>query len=248
MNSTTPRRTKPTILRVEVLCFLGDEVLLSRVVDPSEEFDVVLDGGGALEGGDGGADAGVEFELVGANAGVGAGFGPAGVGVGAGPIDGEGGDADGAMLVLNGFPSFLKFGMFSKLAGTGPENWLFSIFKSFRGRSCKTLSVPDSWLSCMCNVVKDAKLFIEGGNTPVKLLEERSKFTSPLSESKASGRSPFRLLPLTDMAVRFLSFDSELGMLPVSWLAERKLQQQEGHRPFHEMSNLKDQMDCRKNW
>jgi hypothetical protein len=51
----------------------------------------------------------------------------------------------------------------------------------------------------MCNVVKDAKLFIEGGNTPVKLLEERSKFTSPLSESKASGRSPFRLLPLTDL-------------------------------------------------
>lgn len=68
----------------------------------------------------------------------------------------------------------------------------------------------------MCNVVKDAKLFIEGGNTPVKLLEEISKFTSPLSESKASGRSPFRLLPLTDMADRFLSFDSELGMLPVS--------------------------------
>jgi len=68
----------------------------------------------------------------------------------------------------------------------------------------------------MCNEVKDAKLFIEDGNTPVKLFEEISKFTSLLSESKASGRSPFRLLPLTDMAVKFPSFDSELGMLPVS--------------------------------
>ena len=114
MNSTTPRRTKPTILRVEALFFLDDEVL-SRVVDPSEEFDVVLGSGGALEGGDGGADAGVEFELVGADAGVEAGFGPAGVGVGAGPIEGEGGDADGAMLVLNGFPSFLQWYTVSRL-------------------------------------------------------------------------------------------------------------------------------------
>lgn len=78
-------------------------------------------------------------------------------------------------------------------------------YKSFSGRSCKTLRVPDSWLSCMClsqirwsrkkislenrsrkityqtqhktetyNVVTDAKLFIEEGNTPVKLLEEIS--------------------------------------------------------------------------
>lgn len=68
----------------------------------------------------------------------------------------------------------------------------------------------------MCNEVKDAKLFIEDGNTPVKLFEEISKFTSLLSVSNASGRSPFRLLPLTDMAVNFSSFDSELGMLPVS--------------------------------
>lgn len=68
----------------------------------------------------------------------------------------------------------------------------------------------------MCNVVKDAKLFIDDGNTPVMLLEEISKFTSLLSESKASGRSPFRRLLLTDMAAKFLSFDSELGMLPVS--------------------------------
>jgi len=70
------------------------------------------------------------------------------------------------------------------------------------------------------------------------------KFTSLLSVSNASGRFPFRLLPLTDlgkqgshsmwftyqtsmntilqggrgdyMAVNFSSFDSELGMLPVS--------------------------------
>lgn len=104
MNSTTPRRTKPTILRVDLLCFLDDEVL-SRVVDPSEEFEVVLGGGGALEGdGDVGAE-GVEFEAVGGDVGVGAGFGPAGVGVAAGPV--EGGDADGAVLVLSGFPSFL---------------------------------------------------------------------------------------------------------------------------------------------
>ena len=102
INSTTPARTEPTILRVDALCFLDDEVL-SRVVDPSEEFGVVLGGGGALEG-DGGAGAGgVEFEVVGAGIGVGAGFGPAGVGVGAGPVEG----GDGAVLVLNGFPSFL---------------------------------------------------------------------------------------------------------------------------------------------
>lgn len=68
----------------------------------------------------------------------------------------------------------------------------------------------------MCNEVKDARFFIEDGNTPVKLFEEISKFTSLLSESKVSGRSPFRWLPLTDMAVKFSSFDSELGMLPVS--------------------------------
>lgn len=142
MKTTTPRRTKPTILRVDVLCFLDDEVL-SRVVDPSEEFEAVLGGGGALEGGRGGGG-GVEFEEVGVDAGGGAGFGPAGVGVGAGPVDVGGGDADGAMLVLNGFPSFLKFGMFSKLAGTGPENRLFSMFRSFNGRSCKTLRVPES--------------------------------------------------------------------------------------------------------
>ena len=95
INSTTPPRTDPTILRVDALCLLDDEVL-SRVVDPSEELGVVLGGGGTLEG-DGGAGAGgVEFEVVGAGVGVGAGFGPV-----------EGGDADGAVLVLNGFPSFL---------------------------------------------------------------------------------------------------------------------------------------------
>lgn len=137
INSTTPARTKPTILRVDVLCFLDGEVL-SRVVDPSEEFEVVLGGGGDLEGNEGAGAGGVEFEVVGA--GVGAGFDAAGVG--AGPV--EGGDADGTMLVLNGFPFFLKFGMLSKLAGTGPEKRLFSMFKSFSGRSCKTLRVPDS--------------------------------------------------------------------------------------------------------
>jgi hypothetical protein len=100
INSTTPARTKPTILRVDVLCFLDGEVL-SRVVDPSEEFEVVLGGGGDLEGNEGAGAGGVEFEVVGA--GVGAGFDAAGVG--AGPV--EGGDADGTMLVLNGFPSFL---------------------------------------------------------------------------------------------------------------------------------------------
>jgi hypothetical protein len=71
------------------------------------------------------------------------------------------------------------------------------------------------------------------------------KFTSAVSESKASGSSPLRWLPLTDlgkariiqyevtdkknidahrrkkrgeiyMAAKFFSFESELGMLPVS--------------------------------
>lgn len=231
MSNTTTRRTNPTILRVDELCFLDDEVL-SRAVDPSEESEGVLDGGGDLEGDDGGDGAGVRFGPLGvgvgagfgpdgdgagfAPVGVGAGFGPDGVGVGAGPVDIEGGDAEGAILVLNEFPSFLKFGMFSNFAGIGPENKLFSIFKSFRGRSCKTLRVPDSWLSCMCSVVKDDRLFMEGGNTPVKLLEETSKFTSPMSESKASGSFPSRWLPFSDMSFKFLSFDNELGMLPVS--------------------------------
>jgi hypothetical protein len=113
MNSTTTRRTNPAILRADELCFLDDEVL-SRVVDPSEEFE----GGGAFEGGDGGARVG--FRPVGV---VGAGFGPVGVGVGAGSADAEGGDADGvdaeggaadgAIVVLNGLPSFLKVGMLS---------------------------------------------------------------------------------------------------------------------------------------
>lgn len=137
MNSTTPRRTNPAILRVDELRFLDDEVL-SRVVDPSEEFV----GGGALEGGDGGARVG--FRPVGGGIGVGAGFGPVGVGIGAGPADAEGGDADGAIVVLNGLPSFLKVGIFSNFGGTGPENKLFSTFKSFKGRSCKTSRVPDS--------------------------------------------------------------------------------------------------------
>lgn len=130
MNSTTPRRTNPAILRVDELCFLDDEVL-SRVVDPSEEFE----GGGAFEGGDGGARVG--FRPVGVVVVVGAGFGPVGVGVGADPADAEGGDADGAIVVLNGLPSILKVGIFSNFGGTGPENKLFSTFKSLRGRSCK---------------------------------------------------------------------------------------------------------------
>jgi hypothetical protein len=137
MNSTTPRRTNPTILRVEDLFLLDDEVL-SRVVDPPEEFE----GGGAFEGGDGGASVG--FRPVGVVVGVGACFGPVGVGIGAGPADAEGGDADGAIVVLNGLPSILKVGMFSNFGGTGPENKLFATFKSFKGRSCKALRVPDS--------------------------------------------------------------------------------------------------------
>jgi hypothetical protein len=106
MNTTTPRSTNPTILRVFILCFLDVEVL-SRTVDPSEVFEAVFHGGGALEGGDGRVGTGVGFEPGGGDVGVGADFGPAGVGVGAGPTDGEDGGTDGAMLVLNGFPSFL---------------------------------------------------------------------------------------------------------------------------------------------
>lgn len=51
---------------------------------------------------------------------------------------------------------------------------------------------------------------------PVKLLEEMSKFISPASEPKVSGSSPSRWLTLSDMADKLVSFDSELGMLPVS--------------------------------
>lgn len=144
MNSTTTRRTNPAILSFfDELCFRDDEVL-SRVVDPSEEFE----GGGDFEGGDGGDGALVGLRSVGVVVGVGACFGPAGVGVGAGPIDeggdAEGGDADGAIVVLNGLPSFLKVGMFCSFGGIGPENKLFSTFRSLRGRSCKLSRVPDS--------------------------------------------------------------------------------------------------------
>jgi hypothetical protein len=115
------RRTYPTVLRVEDLCFLNDGELLSRAVDPLE-FEAVLDGGGGPEGdeGDDGVCVGVE------------------------PVGVEEGEVEGAMLVLNGFPSFLKFGMFSSFGGTGPANILFSTFKSLRGRSCNTLRVPVS--------------------------------------------------------------------------------------------------------
>jgi hypothetical protein len=51
---------------------------------------------------------------------------------------------------------------------------------------------------------------------PVKLLEDMSKFISPTSESKESGSSPSRWLALSDMADKLVSFDNELGMLPVS--------------------------------
>jgi hypothetical protein len=114
MNSVTPRSTNPAILRVFLLCFLDVEVL-SRAVDPSEVFEVVFDGGGDLERGDGRVGASVGFELGSGDVGVGADFGPAGAGIGAGPTDGEGSDADGAMLVLNGFPSFLHSNTVSHL-------------------------------------------------------------------------------------------------------------------------------------
>lgn len=74
----------------------------------------------------------------------------------------------------------------------------------------------------MCNVVSDVKLPNEGGNGPLKLLEEISRFTSPVSESNASGNFPSRWLPFSDMAVRLRRFDNDIGMLPVSWLSERK--------------------------
>jgi len=122
MNSTIARRTYPTVLRGEDLFFLDDGELLFRAVDPLEEFDAALDGGGDPEGDE-------EDD---------------GVCVGLEPVGVEEGEVEGAMLVLKGFPSFLKFGMFSSFGGTGPENILFSTFKSLRGRSCKTLRVPDS--------------------------------------------------------------------------------------------------------
>lgn len=121
MNSTMPRKTYPTVLRVEDLCFPEDD-LLSRAVDPPEELEGVLDDEGVPEG-DEGDD---------------------GVCVGVGPVGVKEGDVEGAMLVLNGFPSFFKFGMLSSFGGIGPENKLFSIFKSPRGRPCNTSRVPDS--------------------------------------------------------------------------------------------------------
>lgn len=80
------RKTYPTVLRVEDLCFLDDGELLSRAVDPLE-FEDVLDGGGAPEGEVGG-------DVV-------------CVGVGVEPVGVEAGEVEGAVLVLNGFPSFL---------------------------------------------------------------------------------------------------------------------------------------------
>lgn len=199
MNSTIARRTYPAVLRVEGFFFLDDVELLFRAVDPLEEFDAALDGEGDPEGDE--EDDGV---CVGE------------------PV-GEEGEVEGAMLVLKGFPSFLKFGMLSSFGGTGPENILFSTFKSLRERSCKTSRVPDSLLSCMCNVVSDAKLPNEGGNGPLKLLEEISRFTSSVRESNVSGSFPSRWLSFSDMAVRLWSFDNDTGMLPVSWLSERKI-------------------------
>jgi hypothetical protein len=107
MNSTTPRKTNPTILRVDEFCFLDDE-MLSRVVGPSEEFEGVLDGGAEEDGGGGdGSRFGLVGDGVGGPVGDGLGAGLVGVGVGAGPPGVDGGDAEGAILVLNGFPSFL---------------------------------------------------------------------------------------------------------------------------------------------
>jgi hypothetical protein len=85
MNSTIARRTYPTILRVEDLCFPEDEDLLSRAVDPPEEPEEALDDEGVPEGN----------------------VGDDGVCVGEEPLGVKEGDAEGAMLVLNGFPSFL---------------------------------------------------------------------------------------------------------------------------------------------
>jgi hypothetical protein len=85
MNSTTARRTYPTVLRGEDLFFLDDGELLFRAVDPLEEFDAALDGGGDPEGDE-------EDD---------------GVCVGLEPVGVEEGEVEGAMLVLKGFPSFL---------------------------------------------------------------------------------------------------------------------------------------------
>jgi hypothetical protein len=85
MNSTIARRTNPTILRVEDLCFPEDEDLLSRAVDPPDELEDVFDDEGVPEGAEG----------------------DDGVSVGVGPVGVKEGDAEGATLVLNGFPSFL---------------------------------------------------------------------------------------------------------------------------------------------
>jgi hypothetical protein len=91
MNSTIARITYPTVLRVDVLCFLDDdEELLSRAVAPPEEFEGALDRGGAPEAGD--EDDGV---CVGVEA-----LEPVGVGV-------KEGEVEGAVLVLNGLPPFL---------------------------------------------------------------------------------------------------------------------------------------------
>jgi hypothetical protein len=54
----------------------------------------------------------------------------------------------------------------------------------------------------MCNVVSDVKLPNEGGNGPLKLLDDISRFTSPVSESNASGNFPSRWLPFSDLGMR----------------------------------------------
>lgn len=43
-------------------------------------------------------------------------------GAGGGGLDEDGGEGNGAMLVLNGFPPLLKFGMLSNFSGIGPLN------------------------------------------------------------------------------------------------------------------------------
>lgn len=89
-NSTIARRTYPTVLRVDDLCFLDDgEELLSRDVAPPELFEGTLDCGGAPEEDDEDDGVCVGVEVL-------------------EPVGVEEGEVEGGALVLKGLPSFLQ--------------------------------------------------------------------------------------------------------------------------------------------
>lgn len=85
--------------------------------------------------------------------------------------DDEDGEEPGRVKWL---PFFRNFGMVSSFSGIGPEKIMFSTFKSSRGRSPSTSSVPVSLLFCTCSVERDPSFAIVSGSLPVRLFDDRS--------------------------------------------------------------------------